>query len=70
MSVLGLVSRHGYPAITHLQFEVVHVPAPEGYDFEKDGMMASDGDISLYCRPEPGDRILIGSEDPECDPRE
>jgi len=50
-----------------LRQEVVHVPAPEGIDFEKDGMMVSDGDISLYCRPEHGNNILIGSEDPECD---
>ncbi len=53
-----------------LRQEVVHVPAPEGYDFEKDGMMVSDSDTSLYCRPEQGNHILIGSEDPECDPRE
>lgn len=53
-----------------LRQEVVHVPAPEGYDFEKDGMMVSDGDISLYCRPEQGNHILIGSEDPECDPHQ
>ena len=53
-----------------LRQEVVHVPAPEGYDFEKDGMMVSDGDISLYCRPEHGNHILIGSEDPECDPHQ
>lgn len=53
-----------------LRQEVVHVPAPDGYDFEKDGMMVSDSDISLYCRPEHGNHILIGSEDPECDPPE
>jgi len=51
-----------------LRQEVVHVPAPDGYNFEKDGMMVSDGDISLYCRPEHGNHILIGSEDPDCDP--
>lgn len=53
-----------------LRQEVVHVPAPEGYDFEKDGMMVSDSDVSLYCRPEHGNHILIGSEDPECDTAE
>jgi len=41
--------------------------APEGFDFEKDGMMVSDSDIALSCRPEHGNNILIGSEDPECD---
>lgn len=50
-----------------LRQEVAHVPAPDGFDFEKDGMMVSDSDISLYCRPEHGNHILIGSEDPDCD---
>ena len=53
-----------------LRQEVVHVPAPEGFDFEKLGTVVSDSDISCYCRPETGNHILIGSEDPECDPRE
>jgi len=50
-----------------LRQEVVHVPAPEGFDFEARGTVVSDGDISCYCRPEHGNHILIGSEDPECD---
>ncbi len=50
-----------------LRQEVVHVPAPAGFDFETDGMIVSDSDIALYCRPEHGNNILIGSEDPECD---
>ena len=53
-----------------LRQEVVHVPAPEGYDFEADGMMVSDSDVALYCRPEHGNHILIGSEDPACDPHQ
>lgn len=51
-----------------LRQEVVHVPAPEGFDFERDGTVVSDGDIACYCRPEHGNHILIGSEDPPCDP--
>lgn len=51
-----------------LRQEVVHVPAPAGFDFEADGMIVSDSDIACYCRPEHGNHILIGSEDPECDP--
>ena len=31
--------------------------------------MVSDGDIGCYSRPELGNNILIGSEDPECDER-
>ncbi len=50
-----------------LRQEVVHVPAPEGFDFEAQGMVVSDSDIACYCRPEKGNHILIGSEDPECD---
>lgn len=53
-----------------LRQEVVHVPAPEGFDFYHDGLIVSDGDIACYCRPERGNNILIGSEDPPCDPME
>jgi sarcosine oxidase subunit beta len=53
-----------------LRQEVVHVPAPKGYDFFNTVPVISDSDISCYCRPEHGNHILVGSEDPECDPRE
>ena len=53
-----------------LRQEVCHVPAPEGFDYEKSGIMISDGDIGCYSRPEVGNHVLIGSEDPECDDRE
>ncbi len=53
-----------------LRQEVVHLPAPVGFDFETDGMIVSDSDIACYCRPEHGNNILIGSEDPECDPHQ
>jgi sarcosine oxidase subunit beta len=49
--------------------EVAHVPAPDGMNWERDGYMLSDGDIGCYSRPEVGNHLLIGSEDPECDPR-
>lgn len=50
-----------------LRQEVVHVPSPEGFDFEKLGTIVSDSDIGCYSRPEHGNNILVGSEDPECD---
>ena len=53
-----------------LRQEVCHVPAPEGVDYEKVGTIISDGDIGCYSRPEVGNHVLIGSEDPECDERE
>ena len=51
-----------------LRQEVAHVPAPAGFDFEANGTIVSDSDIGCYVRPEHGNNILIGSEDPECDP--
>jgi len=53
-----------------LRHEVAHVPAPAGMNFERDGMVYSDSDIHTYARPEIGNNILIGSEDPACDTRE
>ncbi|MDP6344085.1 MAG: FAD-dependent oxidoreductase [Alphaproteobacteria bacterium] len=53
-----------------LRQEVAHVPSPAGFDYERDGCVTSDGDIACYGRPEVGNHILIGSEDPPCDPRE
>jgi sarcosine oxidase, subunit beta len=52
-----------------LRHEVHHVPAPPDFDFESDGFHTSDGDTGIYFRPESGNNILIGSEDPECDPQ-
>ncbi|MFQ5410058.1 MAG: NAD(P)/FAD-dependent oxidoreductase, partial [Anaerolineales bacterium] len=53
-----------------LRHEVHHVPSPAGFNFEADGAHTSDGDTGLYFRPETGNTILVGSEDPACDPRE
>jgi sarcosine oxidase, subunit beta len=50
-----------------LRQEVCHVPAPEGFDYNHLGTIISDGDVGCYSRPEVGNNILIGSEDPECD---
>lgn len=50
--------------------EVVHVDAPAGFDVARQGIVVSDSDIACYVRPETGNHILVGSEDPDCDPRE
>lgn len=52
-----------------LRHEVHHLPSPEGYDYYKDGYHTSDGDCGNYFRPEIGNMFLVGSEDPECDPK-
>ncbi len=53
-----------------LREEVAYIPGPQGYDIEKDGVVTSDSDVGSYSRPELGNRILVGSENPECDPEE
>lgn len=50
-----------------LRQEVAHVPAPPGVDYGEIGCVTSDSDVSVYTRPEIGNKILIGSEDPPCD---
>lgn len=52
-----------------LRHEVHHVPSPEGIDFEKQGMLVGDDDLGTYFRPEVGNHILVGSQDPDCDPQ-
>ena len=52
-----------------LRHEVAHVPAPKGYDTSK-LTVYSDSDICTYSRPASGNNLLLGSEDPECAPRE
>tara|TARA_B100000073_G_scaffold293724_1_gene257470 strand:- start:350 stop:895 length:546 start_codon:yes stop_codon:yes gene_type:complete len=49
---------------------VAHVPAPEDMNYERGGVIYSDSDIATYARPEVGNHILIGSEDPQCDIKE
>ena len=52
-----------------LRHEVHHVPAPKGFDYSRDGHHVSDGDNAIYFRPAAANHILIGSEDPPCDPQ-
>ena len=49
-----------------LRHEVHYLPNPAGDRLP----FVSDSDIGGYCRPEVGDTLLVGSQDPECDPKE
>lgn len=51
-----------------LRHEVAHVPAPPDPSFAEKATVFSDSDTSAYTRPERGEYLLIGSEDPYCDP--
>jgi sarcosine oxidase subunit beta len=53
-----------------LRHEVAFVPSPKEFDFEYNGFQINDGDSGIYLRPEVGNSILVGSEDPECDPKD
>jgi sarcosine oxidase subunit beta len=53
-----------------LRHEVHFVPAPDSFDTGKHGHVTMDDDVAGYCRPETGNLLLIGSQDPECDPKE
>ncbi|MBU0463580.1 MAG: hypothetical protein KKE12_08220 [Proteobacteria bacterium] len=43
------------------------VPSPERFSYEDEGITVGDGDLAGYHRPEVGNIILVGSEDPDCD---
>lgn len=53
-----------------MRHEVHIVPAPPGVDLARDGFHTADGDQGIYFRPEGGNAIIVGSEDPPGDPRE
>ena len=53
-----------------LRHEVQHLPPPPNLDFENNGYLVGDDDLGTYFRPEVGNNVLLGSQDPECDPKE
>jgi sarcosine oxidase, subunit beta len=53
-----------------LRHEVHFVPSPEEFSYETDGLVVGDLDLAGYHRPETGNMVLVGSEDPECDEKE
>lgn len=53
-----------------LRHEVHFVPSPPEFSYEKDGLCVGDRDAGGYHRPETGNLILVGSEDPACDKKE
>ena len=66
---LADVEKHMKVKTRALRQEVAHVPLPEGYEASK-ACVTSDSDIGAYTRPEHGDSLLIGSEDPPVDKHE
>ena len=52
-----------------LRHEVHHLPFPADLDFNAFGTTVSDSGNGVYMRPEIGNHILVGGEDPDCDPK-
>ena len=53
-----------------LRHEVHVVPSPETFSYETGGLVVGDGDVGVYHRPETGNLVLVGSEDPDCDEKD
>jgi glycine/D-amino acid oxidase-like deaminating enzyme len=47
--------------------EVHHLPAPAGYNSQGPGPCMADLDLGVYLRGAPGDGLLVGGTEPECD---
>ena len=52
-----------------LRHEVHHLPSPADLDFNAVCTTVSESVFCVYLRPEIGNHILVGGEDPDCDPK-
>lgn len=50
--------------------EVHHLPAPAGFNGAGIGPCVADLDLGIYLRGTPGDGLLVGGTEPECEPLE
>ena len=56
-------------AVRPMRQEVHHVPAPPGYNQgDQLGPVIADLDLGTYMRGTPGDGLLVGGTEPECEP--
>jgi sarcosine oxidase, subunit beta len=56
-------------SVRPMRQEVHHVPAPAGFNQgDRLGPVIADLDLGTYLRGTPGDGLLIGGTEPECDP--
>lgn len=58
-------------SVRPMRQEVHHVPAPAGYSApDQLGPVIADLDLGTYLRSTPGDGLLVGGTEPECEPLE
>jgi glycine/D-amino acid oxidase-like deaminating enzyme len=50
--------------------EVHHLPGPKGFNGDGIGPCVADLDLGVYLRGTPGDGLLVGGTEPECEPLE
>ena len=56
-------------SVRPMRQEVHHVPAPPGFnDGQRLGPVVADLDLGIYVRGTPGDGMLVGGTEPECEP--
>jgi sarcosine oxidase, subunit beta len=56
-------------SVRPMRQEVHHVPAPPGYNHgDRLGPVIADLDLGTYLRGTPGDGLLVGGTEPECEP--
>ena len=63
VGVLGDFSTDTRP----LEQEIVSLPAPPGFR-DGQGFAVTDGDFGTYFRPHPGNTLVVGGMEPDCDP--
>lgn len=51
-----------------LRQEVVQIKPPETLGYSRQGLVISDNDIAVYVKPGSGGQLMIGSQNPACDP--
>ncbi|WP_420413464.1 NAD(P)/FAD-dependent oxidoreductase [Roseibium sp.] len=51
-----------------LRQEVVQITPPDTLGYSREGLIVSDNDIACYIKPGSGGQLMIGSENPPCDP--
>ncbi|MEP3049206.1 MAG: FAD-dependent oxidoreductase [Roseibium sp.] len=51
-----------------LRQEVVQIPPPKSLGYTRQGLIVSDNDIAVYLKPGSGGQLMLGSENPACDP--
>lgn len=58
-------------SVRPLRQEVHYLPAPPGYNSANElGPSIADMDLGTYMRAAPGDKIMVGGTEPQCDPLE